>query len=388
MSGSRLLPVPEPGPGVSYNWRVATVGICGTDAGEFVHGPRFHPVDTAHPHSGHFGPTIPGHEFSGWVSGVGEGVTGFTEGDLVAVGAGVSCGHCPPCQRGYTNLCQEYWTVGLHSNGGLAESAVVPASCTFNLSNSAITPDLAAMTQPMSIALHATRRGRVAEGDLVTVLGAGGIGSFIVHAAADAGATVTAVDLDPARLDTAARLGAASTLDVSAPGPDQLLNDDMASVVFECTGRPDSLLRALQLVADGGRVVVVGHQPEPVAVDFREVALDELEIIGTQAHVFAQDFPAGGRSDRSRPGRVGRGGTGGLPPGSSPRSRADPDGQRGVTPDQGLVRPEFRCSAATANRGLDPPSAQVPTANGAPRWRNMTTTGTTSRKSPIREMAR
>ena len=284
------LPVPDPGPG-ELQLRVATVGICGTDAGEFVHGPRFHPVDTAHPHSGHSGPTIPGHEFSGWVTGLGKSVTGFSEGDLVAVGAGVSCGRCSPCLRGYTNLCQEYWTVGLHSNGGLAEAAVVPASCTFNLSNSAITPDLAAMTQPMSIAVHATRRGRVVEGDLVTVLGAGGIGSFIVHAAAEAGATVTAVDLDPARLDTAARLGAASTLDVSAPGPDQLLNDDKASVVFECTGRPDSLLRALQLVADGGRVVVVGHQPEPVAVDFREVALDELEIIGTQAHVFAQDFP-------------------------------------------------------------------------------------------------
>ena len=284
------LPVPDPGPG-ELQLRVATVGICGTDVGEFVHGPRFHPLDTAHPHSGHSGPTIPGHEFSGWVTGVGERVTGFTEGDLVAVGAGVSCGVCAPCQGGHTNLCREYWTVGLHSNGGLAESAVVPASCTFNLSNSAITPDLAAMTQPMSIAVHATRRGRVIEGDLVTVLGAGGIGSFIVHAAAGAGATVTAVDLDPARLDTAARLGAASTLDVSAPRPDGLLNGDKASVVFECTGRPDSLLRALQLVADGGRVVVVGHQPEPVAVDFREVALDELEIIGTQAHVFAQDFP-------------------------------------------------------------------------------------------------
>ena len=283
-------PVPDPGLG-QIQVRVATVGICGTDVGEFVHGPHFHPVDAAHPHSGHTGPTIPGHEFSGWVTGVGEAVTGFTEGDLVAVGAGVSCGVCAPCQGGHTNLCRTYWTVGLHSNGGLAEAAVVPASCTYNLSSSVITPDLAAMTQPMAIAVHATRRGRVVEDDRVTVLGAGGIGSFVVHAAAASGATVTAVDVDPARLATASRLGAASTVDVSSPGPDELLNDDKASVVLECTGRPDSLLRALQLVADGGRVVVVGHQPEPVAVDFREVALDELEVIGTQAHVFAHDFP-------------------------------------------------------------------------------------------------
>jgi len=285
------LPVPDPGPG-ELQLRVATVGICGTDVGEFVHGPRFHPVDTAHPHSGHSGPTIPGHEFSGWVTGLGEGVTGFTEGDLVGVGAGVACGVCSSCVGGQTNLCHSYWTVGLHSNGGLAEAAVVPASCTFNLSNSAIAPDLAAMTQPMAIGIHAARRGRVEDGGPVTVLGVGGIGSFIVHAAAASGATVTAVDLEPERLAIASRLGATSTSDVSVSEPNGDLGEEKPTVVFECTGRPDSLLRALRLVADGGRVVVVGHQPEPVAVDFREVALDELEIIGTQAHVFAGDFPA------------------------------------------------------------------------------------------------
>jgi (R,R)-butanediol dehydrogenase / meso-butanediol dehydrogenase / diacetyl reductase len=295
------LAVPDPGPS-EIQVRVATVGICGTDVGEFVHGPRFFPIDAAHPRSGHSGPTIPGHEFSGWVTGVGEAVTGFTEGDLVGVGAGVACGVCPPCIGGQTNLCHSYWTVGLHSNGGLAETAVVPASCSYNLSGSTITPDLAALTQPMSIAMHATRRGRVEDGDLVTVLGAGGIGSFIVHAAAASGAIVTAIDLDPLRLAVASRLGAASTSDVSAPGPEEDLSGEKPTVVFECTGRPDSLQRALHLVADGGRVVVVGHQPEPVAVDFREIALDELEIIGTQAHVFAGDFPAAAELIAADPG--------------------------------------------------------------------------------------
>lgn len=282
--------VPEPGHG-EILVRVATVGICGTDVGEFVHGPRFFPLEGPHPHSGHSGPTIPGHEFSGWVIGVGDGVGGFAEGDLVGVGAGVACGECQPCQDGQTNLCHSYWTVGLHSNGGLAEAAVIPASSSYNLSASAITPDLAALTQPMAIAMHATRRGRVDDSDRVVVLGSGGIGSFVVHAAAVSGSTVTAMDLDPQRLAVASRLGAATTIDLSYLGPEEE-NGDKPTVVFECTGRPDSLLRALRLVADGGRVVVVGHQPEPVAVDFREVALDELEIIGTQAHVLAQDFPA------------------------------------------------------------------------------------------------
>jgi (R,R)-butanediol dehydrogenase/meso-butanediol dehydrogenase/diacetyl reductase len=283
-------PEPVPGPG-QIQLRVAAAGICGTDVGEFVHPPAFFPIDSPHPHSGHVGPTIPGHEFSGWVTAVGDAVTGFDEGDLVAVGAGVSCGTCPQCRAGNTNLCATYWTVGLHADGGLAEEAVVPASCVLNVSGSGITPDLAALTQPMSIGVHATRRGRIQEGDRVVVLGAGGIGSFIVRAAHSVGAEVTAVDIDPARLATAARLGASVTLDVAEGGLEALLEIGEPEIVFECTGRPDSLIGAVSLVADHGRLVIVGHQSEPVAVDFRQIALDELELIGTQAHVLAADLP-------------------------------------------------------------------------------------------------
>jgi (R,R)-butanediol dehydrogenase / meso-butanediol dehydrogenase / diacetyl reductase len=260
--------------------------------GEYVNQqPHFFPIYAPHPHSGHSGPTIPGHEFSGWVTGVGDGVTGFSEGDLVAVGAGVSCGTCPQCQAGNTNLCATYWTVGLHAHGGLAEMAVLPASSAFSLAGEAISSDLAALAQPMSIGVHATRRGRVGASDRVVVLGAGGIGSFIVKAAHSLGAEVTAVDLDPGRLATAARLGASSTLDASEDGLERLVDGGSPDVIFECTGKPGSLIGGMSLVADHGRLVVVGHQPEPVAVDFRQIALDELELIGTQAHVLASDLP-------------------------------------------------------------------------------------------------
>ncbi|HEU4917570.1 MAG TPA: alcohol dehydrogenase catalytic domain-containing protein [Acidimicrobiia bacterium] len=282
-------PEPEPGPG-QIRVRVATAGICGTDVGEFVHQPHFFPIEGQHPHSGHLGPTVPGHEFSGWVVATGPEVSGFEQGDLVAVGAGVSCGACAPCLAGTTNLCIYYWTVGLHGDGGLAELAVVPVSSALNLAGSPITPDLAALAQPMSIAVHAIRRGRVTEGERVVVIGVGGIGTFIVRAAASAGAAATAVDIDPRRLEVAGRLGASTTLDVSSGGIDEI-DGEPPDVVFECTGRPESLIRAVSLVADHGRLVVVGHQPEPVAVDFRQVALDELELIGTQAHVFATDLP-------------------------------------------------------------------------------------------------
>jgi (R,R)-butanediol dehydrogenase/meso-butanediol dehydrogenase/diacetyl reductase len=181
--------------------------------------------------------------------------------------------------------------VGLQADGGLAEEAVVPASCVLNVSGFDITSDLAALVQPMSIGIHATRRGRVTNEDRVVVLGAGGIGTFIVRAAVSAGASVTAIDLDSDRLAVATRLGATSTVDAAGQSYETQFEDALPDVVFECTGRPESLIRAASLVADQGRLVVVGHQAEPVALDFKQIALDELELIGTQAHVFANDLP-------------------------------------------------------------------------------------------------
>ena len=288
------MPVPVAGQG-ELLVDVATVGICGSDVGEYVHEPHFFPVKKRHPFSGHLGPTIPGHEFSGVVAAVGPGVDGFAVGDLVASGAGVSCGHCPACRRGATNMCETYWTVGLHTHGAMAEQVTVPASCCLNLSSVSMSADLAALAQPMSIAVHASRRGRVGAGDVVAVLGTGGIGTFITYAAAAAGATVTAVDLDQSRLDVASALGATRT--VNATDPDDLGSRISAgtgppTLIFECTANSESLKLAVRTVADNGRVVIVGHQPEPFTFDFKQVSFGEKELIGTMAHAFASDFGA------------------------------------------------------------------------------------------------
>ena len=100
---------------------VAAVGICGTDAAEFAHGPTMFPIDHAHAVTGHRGPMIPGHEFAGTVVAAGRDVSGFAEGDLVTSGAGVSCGVCGNCRAGRTNLCDRYFTIGLNRDGALAE---------------------------------------------------------------------------------------------------------------------------------------------------------------------------------------------------------------------------------------------------------------------------
>jgi (R,R)-butanediol dehydrogenase/meso-butanediol dehydrogenase/diacetyl reductase len=118
----------------------------------------------------------------------------------------------------------------------------------------------------------------VSDSDRVIVLGTGGIGSFITFAASSTGADVTVVDLNPG-------------FEAGNPDLDRLLSDQYSTVVFECSARPESLQRALSAVSKNGRVVVVGHQPAPVAVDFQLVAMGEREMIGTMAHAFGQDFP-------------------------------------------------------------------------------------------------
>jgi (R,R)-butanediol dehydrogenase/meso-butanediol dehydrogenase/diacetyl reductase len=175
----------------------------------------------------------------------------------------------------------------------MAEKVAVPASCCLNLSTESMSADLAALAQPMSIAVHASRRGRVGEGDVVTVLGTGGIGSFITYAAAAAGAAVTAVDLDQSRLRVATALGAARTVDASDPealGARLRADVEPPTLVFECTANPDSLKLAVRIVADNGRVVIVGHQPQPFPFDLKQVSFGEKELIGTMAHAFASDF--------------------------------------------------------------------------------------------------
>ena len=179
---------PAPGPG-EVLLKVATAGICGSDGLEYAKGPSLiRPLDVPHPVTGHLGPLTLGHEFAGEVVAVGDGVEDLRPGMLVACGAGMSCGTCPPCRAGRTNLCTTYATIGFHADGALAEHVLAPADICFDAGAYGLGPDAAALAQPMAIAVHAARRGRVAADELVLIIGAGGIGSFLTFAAVSAGA--------------------------------------------------------------------------------------------------------------------------------------------------------------------------------------------------------
>ncbi len=243
--------------------------------------------------SGHLGPIVTGHEFGGRVVATGAEVEGFAEGTLVASGAGVSCGRCAPCRRGLTNFCDVYFTIGLQRDGALAQYVAAPASICLPVDDLGLDDDEAALVQPMAIALHSLRQGHPDPGDLVAVVGVGGVGAFLVHAAVALGAEVVAVDLDADRLAIAEALGASRTVraDRDSPlAPQVAAAAGPFAVVYEVTGVAAALTAAFELVGPRGRIVAVGLGNQPVPLDIRSLTLSELRLVGTNAHVFAADF--------------------------------------------------------------------------------------------------
>ncbi|HEX3463224.1 MAG TPA: alcohol dehydrogenase catalytic domain-containing protein [Candidatus Elarobacter sp.] len=310
------VPRPRPEPG-EVLVRVHANGICGTDASEFV-SPRMYPLHARHGLTGHEGPLIPGHEFAGTIAEIGDGVEGFREGEPVVTGAALWCGVCPQCRAGRTSICALYATVGLHRDGGLAEYVRVPAHVVFRAEPFGLGGDLAVLTQPMAIAVHALRRGAPSADELagrqVVVIGAGGIGAFLTYALARAGAQVLAVDVEGSRLGVARELGAADAVLTGArtahdeplsPGESEgepatlsraLAQRGIATpLVFEVTGTDAGFAAAVAAVEPGGRVVTVGIAKHPIAIDARRVTTKELELIGTNALIGRDDVPEAAR---------------------------------------------------------------------------------------------
>ncbi|WP_448811956.1 zinc-dependent alcohol dehydrogenase [Agromyces bauzanensis] len=284
-------PVPEPGPG-EVLIRVGVCGVCGSDATEYGRG-----LVLAQP------PVTLGHEFAGVVEAIGEGVSGLRVGATVVCGAGVSCGDCKPCREGRTNLCRSYTTIGFHHDGGLAGYVTAPANIVLDVSDSGLPIDTLGLTQPMAIAVHAVRRSGLRAGQDAVIVGVGGIGAFITFAAAATGARVLVVDRNEERLDLGLRLGAASGLLAgSTPLRERLAELGMdVDVFFEVSGSAPGLESVLEAAEPGATIVPVGIQRGEPALPLGRWTLREYTIVGTVAHVFADDFPEAVRLLGTRP---------------------------------------------------------------------------------------
>lgn len=282
--------VPAPGPG-EVLIRVTRSGVCGTDASEWKSGPNIFPVHRTHPHSGHHGPLILGHEFIGEV--IESADARFALGDRVASGAGVSCGTCARCVEGRTNLCERYRTYGLNVEGGMAEVVAVAADTLVHIPDT-LGDDAAGLAQPLAVGLHAARRAGVRSGDRVVLIGAGAIGTFVLAGLRHlADVDVTVVDFAGSRLERARRLGASRIIAADGETFEPEIADLQSSVdiVIEASGARGQLNRAIGLTRDGGTVLQVGLPTGLQEVDIHQLVFREITIRTTLAHVCADDMP-------------------------------------------------------------------------------------------------
>jgi len=270
---------------------VAYCGLCGTDL-HIAHGSMDHRVRP---------PQVIGHEMAGTVAETGTGVTGLRPGDKVVVRPLDSRGQTA-ADKGISHICRNLKFLGIDTPGAFQHSWTVPAFTIHRLP-----PDtdlkLAALTEPLAVACHDVRRGRVAAGETVVVIGGGPIGVMIALVARSRGAQVIVSEVNASRLAFIRRLG----LTVIDPGQadlaqavEEFTRGAGADVVFEVSGSAGGAMTMTKLAGLRGRIVVVAIFSAPPAVNLFDVFWKELEVLGTRVYEpedyeNAIDFVIGGR---------------------------------------------------------------------------------------------
>ena len=267
---------PAPGP----NEVLVSVGVTGVCAGDM------YIFLGKNPYAAY--PVIGGHEIAGTVATVGDGVAGLDVGTPVVVEPFIGCGTCYACRVGKSNCCMNLRIIGAHQPGGFAEYVVAPAQNIHRVP-AGLSTVTAAFAEPLAIGVQACRRGEVSSGEEILVLGCGPIGLALIEVARSRGAHVVAADLMPSRLETARQLGA-EVLPADAdllPAILDRTNGEGMPVVIEATGNTRAMESTVDLVAAGGRVVIVGLVPQGVGVTLPGLDLTrkEMTIVGSRASV-------------------------------------------------------------------------------------------------------
>ena len=254
------------------------VGICGSDY-------HFFAGELSEAAGGSQFPRVQGHEVGATVVAVGPGCRSeLRAGQRVALLPLHACGRCYPCSVGRPNTCDNFQLIGIHVDGGLQEQLMVPDSQVYPIGVE--DPAVAALAEPMSIAVRAVNRARVqtGAGEHVVVLGAGPIGQCISLVARERGAEVLVIDLQESRLELSQGIGArtlvwtglAEVVDAArrwagVAGP---------PVAIDATGAPMAVRAMVDMVASAGRAVQVGMSGEEVTLRLGSLTEKELDLLG------------------------------------------------------------------------------------------------------------
>ena len=286
--------LPQPGKG-EVLIRIERGGICGSDLHYYNHG-GFGTVRIREP-------MILGHEVSGRIEALGEGVTGLEAGQLVAVSPSRPCYACVYCLEGRHNHCLDMRFYGSampfpHIQGAFREYLVAdPRQCAVA---DGLTPAEAAMAEPLSVVLHAAKRAGDLMGRRVLVTGCGPIGQLAVMVARAAGAVeIVATDVTPFTLAKAREVGADRTHDVAAePGSLERYHPGKGrfDVLFECSGVAAALAGAIPALRPGAIVMQLGLGGD-MTLPVQAMTAKEIELRGSFR--FHAEFPLGVEMMRS-----------------------------------------------------------------------------------------
>ncbi len=263
------VPYPNPKPG-EVVIRVEQVGICGTDfhiyEGEFLS-----------PY-----PIIPGHEFSGTIHELGEGVDDFRIGNRVTADPSLFCGRCQYCLTNRGNQCANWGALGNTVNGSMAEFVAVPARNVVKIPD-AMSFATAAFIEPIACVVHAMNRLQLQVGQSVLLFGAGAMGQQLVQALSRAGASrLAVVDVSDTKLALAVSLGATDPVNVKDL---HRLNGDTFDVVVDATGIPSVIERALTYLGKTAKYLQFGVTPKNAEIRLNPFDLyhKDWTILGSMA---------------------------------------------------------------------------------------------------------
>lgn len=266
-------PIPKAGEVVI---KVMAAGVCGTDI-KILHGDAW-----SNP------PVVLGHEFSGVIDLLGEGVKGIAVGDrVVAETAQVICGTCEYCKSGRYLMCDQRLSIGYGVDGAFAEFIAVRQEIVHKIPDK-LSFDAAAVCEPFAVALHGVwDTGTILPGDTVVVMGPGAIGQLVAQGAKVKGATVVLIGTksDRQRLAIAEDLGVDYTYcEFDSDAIMRLTDGKGADIAVDCTGAQVAISNALGIVKKTGRMIQIGLTKPKLELEYSLLTAREIAIIGSFGH--------------------------------------------------------------------------------------------------------
>jgi (R,R)-butanediol dehydrogenase / meso-butanediol dehydrogenase / diacetyl reductase len=253
--------------------KVSAAGICGSDLHNFSTGQWISRS-----------PSVAGHEFAGVVTEIGAGVSGFKPGDTVIADSRYWCGECPACKSGRHNVCSTLGFIGEVCDGGFAEETVLPARLLVPYAAD-INPVVAAMGEPLSVALHAIRKQRVPSGEAVLVVGCGPIGGLVALLLSRLhDGPVLVCDRNEQRAGLVARVTGATSVQLNKTALEAVLSGKTLRYAIDATGNIAVLNAIIDVLSGGGSLALVGISHGKIELDPNILVEREISLIGCHAY--------------------------------------------------------------------------------------------------------